>query len=93
MTIEDLRLPCEHGLTEFHEYHDPSHPDCDVTFVTGHGHHWLDCPGGRVPTRQELIDILGGRPVVVMGGLSPAFYPADEDDDTDVFVVALGDEA
>jgi len=58
MNIEDLRLPCEHGLTESHEYHDPSHPECDVSFVTGHGHHWLDCPGGRVPTRQELIDML-----------------------------------
>ena len=45
----------------------------------------------RIPTRAELIEALGGRPVVVMGGLSPAFYPADEDDEPDAFVVALGE--
>jgi len=43
----------------------------------------------RIPTRAELVEALGGRPVVVMGGLTPAFYPADEDDEAGVFVVAL----
>ena len=54
MNAEDLTIRCEHELTESHDYHDPSHPDCDVSVVTGHGHHWLNCSGGRVPTQAEI---------------------------------------
>ena len=53
MTIEDLRLhkePCEHGKEQNFEVPPDTHPvyKCDV----------YGCPGGRVPTRKQLIDIL-----------------------------------
>ena len=45
--IEDLRLLCQHGFRG----------RCNRFEVTRPGF----CPGGRVPTRTELIDILGIR--------------------------------
>lgn len=79
-TIEDLRLPCKHN------WHGPGHADDGLRQLH------TRCPGGRVPTQAEIIDMLGGRPVVRMGGLSPAFYLLeDEDDEPDGYVVPLGD--
>jgi len=48
-TIEDLRLPCAHGQLVPHIV-DPFSTDASTDTWT--------CPGGRVPTRQELIDML-----------------------------------
>ena len=45
MNIEDLRLPCQHGYRTVH---------------IGNKVGPYTCPGGRVPTRQELIDMLDG---------------------------------
>ena len=45
LKIEDLRLLCEHGQMATHIV-DPFSSDS-----------WT-CPGGRVPTRKQLIDIL-----------------------------------
>ena len=77
MLIEDLRLPCQHDRQAGAHYYDR----------TGNV-----CRGSRVPTRTELIEALGGRPVVVMGGLSPAIYLADKDDEPDGYIVeAIGE--
>ncbi len=64
-TIEDLRLPCDdhsYAAYDAHRYHNDKYTKKGKCIYEGiicdEDGHWLNCPGGRVPTRAELIDML-----------------------------------